>query len=156
MPTNHPQRLSCTDPIVGAILSGWRYDISNISPEMRTEYESHLEECTHCQHRQHLARSIDVLLLSVTSLSFVAFALAAVVLRRWQNLTHHPEVLTLHVHQAHLMVSLEFVAIMGIVLSMVLSALVAIATPVPSIIGNVVRTRIHPDLRERFARRHAA
>ena len=156
MPTTHPNRLSCTDPVVGAILSGWRYDISNISPEMRTEYESHLEECSHCLHRQHLARTIDVLLISVTSLSFVAFALAAVVVHRWQNLVHHPEVLPLHVHQLHLMISLEFVAIAGLVLSMVLSVLVAIATPVPAIIGNVVRTRIHPDLRERLARRHAA
>jgi hypothetical protein len=25
---------ACTDPIVGAILAGWRYDISSISPEM--------------------------------------------------------------------------------------------------------------------------
>ena len=33
---------ACTDPIVGAILSGWRYDISGISPEMRTYYEQHL------------------------------------------------------------------------------------------------------------------
>ncbi len=156
MPNNHSNRLSCTDPIVGAILSGWRYDISNISPEMRTEYESHLEECTHCAHRRHLARTIDVLLISVTSLSFVAFVLAAVVLHRWQTLAHHPEVLTLHVHQTHLMIPLEVVAILGIVLSMVLSVLVAIATPVPGIIGDVVRTRIHPDLRDRETRRHAA
>ncbi len=156
MPNRAPSRQSCTDPIVGAILSGWRYDISNISPEMRTEYESHLDECSHCQHRQKLARTIDVLFISVTSLSFVAFALAAVVLYRWQSFTHRPEVLTLHFHQGSLMVPLEFVAIAGIVLSMVLSALVASATPVPTIIGNVVRTRVHPDLRDRLARRHAA
>ena len=155
MPNNHT-RQSCTDPIVGAILSGWRYDISSISPEMRTEYESHLEECTHCTHRQHHARFIDFLLISVTSLSFVAFALAAVVLHRWQVATHQTEILSLHLHQSYLRVSLQLVAIAGIVLSIVLSALVAIATPVPGILNNLVRTRIQPDLRERLARRHAA
>ena len=28
---------SCTDQVVGDILSGWRYDISGLSPAMRTE-----------------------------------------------------------------------------------------------------------------------
>ena len=153
---NNPSRQSCTDPIVGAILSGWRYDISSISPEMRTDYESHLAECTHCKHRQHHARFIDFLLISVTSLSFVAFALAAVVLHRWQSATHQTEIVSLHLHQAHLMVSLSFIAISGFVLSVVLSVLVAIATPVPGIIHDVVRTRIQPDLSKRLARRHAA
>ena len=71
---------ACTDPVVGAILSGWRYDISNISPEMRTDYESHLTECFGCRRRQRIARTIDVLLISITSLSIVAFLLAAMVL----------------------------------------------------------------------------
>jgi len=35
----------CVDPVVGAILSGWRYDISALSPEMRTDYEQHLSDC---------------------------------------------------------------------------------------------------------------
>ena len=81
---------ACTDPIVGAILSGWRYDISNISAEMRTDYEQHLVECLHCRRRQTIARTIDVLLISVTSLSIVAFLLAAVVLHRIEMITHIP------------------------------------------------------------------
>lgn len=147
---------SCTDPIVGAILSGWRYDISNISPEMRTDYETHLAECVHCRGRQHLARTIDILLLSVTTLSFAAFLLVIVVLHKVEALTHLPSALTFHLHQTPVMISLTAVAIAGLVLSMVLSVLVAIATPVPALISNAVRNRIQPDLRERLARRHAA
>src|SRR5580698_3822991 len=88
------QAKSCTDPIVGAILSGWRYDISSISPEMRTDYEQHLAECPHCRHRQHMARTIDVLLISVSSLSILAFLFAVVLTRRMELLSHHLDVLT--------------------------------------------------------------
>lgn len=147
----------CTDPIVGAILSGWRYDISNISPEMRTEYESHLEECPHCQHRQHLARTIDVLLISVSSLSSVAFLLAAIVLHRVEVLTHINGSVTLHLlRQTPVAVSLEAVAVAGLVFSTFLWILVAIATPLPGLIGDLVRQRVPQELRQRFTRRHAA
>lgn len=152
-----PNHRGCTDPIVGAILSGWRYDISNISPEMRTEYENHLEECLHCQHRQHLARTIDVLLISVSSLSSVAFLLAAIVLHRVELLTHINGSVTLHLlRQTPVAVSLEAVAVAGMVFSTFLWILVAIATPLPGLIGNLVRQRVPQDLRQRFARRHAA
>ena len=55
----------CTDPLIGNILAGWRYDISGLSPAMRTDYDQHLSDCAHCRRRQHLARTIDVLLISV-------------------------------------------------------------------------------------------
>lgn len=156
MKKNTLDRQVCTDPIVGAILSGWRYDISNISPEMRTDYEFHLDDCSHCRRRQHLARTKDVLALSITLLFCAFCALAAVVLHRFEILTHIPGTFTLHVHQTAVIVSLEAIAITGLVLSTVLSVLVAITTPVPGLISAVVRNRIHPDLRERLARRHAA
>jgi len=60
----------CTDPLIGDILAGWRYDISGVSPTMRTDYDQHLTDCAHCRRSQHLARTIDVLLLSVTSMSW--------------------------------------------------------------------------------------
>jgi hypothetical protein len=150
------QAKGCTDPIVGAILSGWRYDISSISPEMRTDYENHLAECPHCRHRQHIARSIDVLLITVSSLSMVAFLLAAVVLRRVELLTHIAGSVTLHLRQTPVAISLEAVAISGVFVSMILWMLVAIATPLPGLIGDIVRQRVPSDLRQRFARRHAA
>ena len=50
----------CTDPIVGKILAGWRYDISGLAPEMRGDYESHFAACEHCRSRQQIHRMIDV------------------------------------------------------------------------------------------------
>jgi hypothetical protein len=145
---------ACTDPIVGAILSGWRYDISSISPEMRTDYEHHLAECFHCRRRQTIARTIDVLLISVTSLSIVAFLLAAVVLHRIELLKSIPEV-HMRLHQMPVTISLQAVTIAGLVVSTILWILVAISTPVPGYLGDVVVKRLPPDLRQRFARRHA-
>lgn len=130
---------TCSDPVVGAILSGWRYDISNISQEMRTDYEEHLAECAYCQRRQRIARTIDVLLLAVSSLSVGAFLLAAVVMHRLEALTGIDAV---HMQLRHtaVAISLEWVAIAGLLVSAVLWTLVAIATPLPS------------ELRERIAR----
>ena len=146
----------CTDPIVGAILSGWRYDISSISPEMRTEYESHLGSCMHCRERQRHARFIDFLFLSITMLSFVTFMLAVLVIHKLELLSKLPGTLPLHLRQMPLAISLESFAIAGLVLSFALIVLVAIATPLPGIITGLVRERVPVDLRERFARRHAA
>lgn len=145
---------ACTDPIVGAILSGWRYDISSISPEMRTDYEQHLADCVHCRRRQRIARTIDVLLISVSSLSIVAFLLAAVVIHRIETLTHIGNVV-LRLRQTPVTISLEAVAVAGLLFSLILWVLVAIATPLPGFIGGMVQQRIPTTLRQRFARRHA-
>ena len=73
----------CTDPLIGNILAGWRYGhLRASSPAMRTDYDQHLSDCAHRRRRQHLARTIDVLLLTVSSLSILAFMLAAAVLHR--------------------------------------------------------------------------
>jgi hypothetical protein len=141
---------SCTDPIVGAILSGWRYDISSISPDMRTDYEQHLAECPNCRHRQRKARTLDLLLIFSFSLSIVAFMLAAVVLRRLELLTHIAGNLTLHLHDTPIVISLQAVAMAGLFISMVLWVLVAIATPLPSLVQ-----QIPSGIRQRLARRHA-
>ena len=133
---------SCTDPIVGAILSGWRYDISSISPEMRTDYESHLVECGMCRQRQRKARTIDVLLIMISSLSIVAFLLAALVMRRLEMLTHMNGSLTLHLRQEAISISLQAVAIAGVAVSILLWILVAIATPLPGIVSSEIRQRI--------------
>ncbi len=146
---------SCTDPIVGAILSGWRYDISSISPGMRVDYEQHLVECAQCRHRQRVARTIDILLISVSSLSILAFLLASVVLHRVELLTHLNGFVTLHLRQTPVMISLEAVSIAGLVFSILLWVLVAVATPLPGLLGAVVQRRIPSDLRQRLARRHA-
>jgi hypothetical protein len=150
---SHRERLvSCTDQVVGDILSGWRYDISGLSPAMRTDYEQHFSECSYCRRRQRIARTIDVLLISVSTLSIAAFLLAAIIIHRLELVTHIGKV-HLHVSQAHAVaISLEAVAITGVVLSALLWVLVAIATPLPGFIGGIVQERIPADLRERFSK----
>ena len=161
-----PSRLrhhdSCNDPVVGAILSGWRYDISAISPTMRGDYEEHLAGCAHCRKRQRAHRTLDVLLLCAFTLSFVAFLLAALVIHRVEVLTHIYDV-HLRLHQAteqtripsNIAISLQAVAISGLVVSTLLWILVAIATPIPSIVTGFVRQRVSPEMRERLSK-HAA
>jgi hypothetical protein len=143
---------TCTDQVVGAILSGWRYDISGLSPAMRTDYEQHFTECSHCRRRQRVARTIDVLLISVSTLSIVAFLLAAVIIHRVELITHVGKV-ELHLYQAHAVaISLEAVAVTGLVLSTLLWVLVAVATPLPGFLGEMVQQHIPSDLRNRFTK----
>ncbi|MGH9597963.1 MAG: hypothetical protein ACRD3K_14310 [Edaphobacter sp.] len=142
----------CVDQVVGDILSGWRYDISGLSPAMRTDYDQHLSDCSRCRRRQRIARTIDVLLISVSTLSIAAFLLAAVVIHRIELITH---IFTMHLRlsQTHgIAISLEAVAIAGVIFSTLLWILVAIATPLPGFIGGIVQERIPADLRERFTK----
>ena len=153
---------TCTDPVVGAILSGWRYDISGLSPAMRTDYEDHLATCSHCHSKERLHRTIDVLLISVSSLSILAFLLAVAVIHRVEALTHigavHVQLRQLH--RTPIAISLEAVAFAGLFFSMLLWVLVAIATPLPGYLGDVVRRKFPQDrlpanLRDRIMKNHA-
>ena len=141
----------CTDPVVGAILSGWRYDISGLSTEMRTDYDQHLSDCAHCRSKQRLHRTIDVLLISVSTLSIFAFLLAAVVMHRVEAITHIAQ-LQVHLPVVHsgIYISLEAAAVSGLIISTLLWLLVAMTTPLPSIVTNVIQQRLPEDLRERF------
>jgi len=141
----------CTDPVVGAILSGWRYDISGLSTEMRTDYDQHLSDCGHCRSKQRLHRTIDVLLISVSTLSIFAFLLAAVVMHRVEAITHIAQ-LQVHLPVVHsgIYISLEAAAVSGLIISTLLWLLVAMTTPLPSIVTNVIQQRLPEDLRERF------
>lgn len=142
----------CVDQVVGDILSGWRYDISGLSPAMRTDYEQHLAECGHCRRRQNIARAIDVLLISVSTLSVVAFLLAAVVIHKVELITH---IFTIQVRLSQtyaVAISLEAVAVAGLVFSALMWVLVAIATPLPGFLGQIVQQRIPADIRERFTK----
>lgn len=144
--------VTCTDQVVGDILSGWRYDISGLSPAMRTDYEQHFSECGYCRRRQRVSRTIDVLLISVSTLSIAAFLLAAVIIHRLELFTHIGKV-HVHVSQAHAVaISLEAVAITGVVLSTLIWLLVAIATPLPGFLGQFVQQKLPQDLRERFSK----
>ena len=146
---------ACTDPIVGAILSGWRYDISSISPEMRTDYENHLTECLECRRRQAKARTIDVLLLLSFTLVIVAFLLTAVLLHRIEMLKDIVPAVHTRLRSTPITITLQAVDIAGLVISMVLWILVAIATPAPSFLGDVAVKRLPLDWQQRISRRHS-
>ena len=147
-------RSQCTDPVVGNILAGWRFDISGLSPDMRGDYEQHLFECASCRRRQRVARSIDFLLIGVSTLSIVAFLLAALIIHRVEAITH---IGSLHVelHHTAIAISLEAVALAGVTVSTMLWLLVAIATPLPVVVGSYVGRRLPAELRDRFTK-HAA
>lgn len=140
----------CTDPVIGDILAGWRFDISDLSPTMRTDYDQHLAECSHCRRRQHVARTIDVLLLSVSSLSIVAFLLAAAVLHRVEVMAHLGSSLHTHLRHTAVTISLEAVALAGLLISMLLWVLVAVATPLPGFLRDLLQQKMPPQIRERI------
>ena len=73
----------CTDPVIGKILAGWRYDISGLAPEMRGDYEAHLATCPFCHSRQRLHRIIDIGLMALASVSMGVFLLAYGVIRHF-------------------------------------------------------------------------
>jgi hypothetical protein len=119
----------CTDQVVGDILSSWRYDISGISPEMRVDYEEHLQTCEHCKRRQRLHRIVDVALIGLSTLSILAFMLALAVIHHVQPLRDW--VLVMHLDGRYVALSLQMGAMFGLLFSLVLWVLVAVATPVP-------------------------
>ena len=140
----------CTDPVMGDILSGWRYDISGVSPAVRNDYEQHLADCARCRRRQHVARTIDVLLISVSTLSIVAFLLAAAVLHHLETMAHLGSTLHAHLRHTAITVSLEAVAVGGLCISILLWTLVAIATPLPGFMRDVIERHIPEEIRDRL------
>jgi predicted metal-binding membrane protein len=101
-----------------------------------------------------------VMLLAITTLSFAAFLLAAMVMHRVEAISHISNVqhLRLPEHGAtsllripsSVSISLEALAIVGVLISMLLWTLVTITTPIPSMVSALFRERISPELRERL------
>ncbi len=146
---------TCTDSVVGDILSSWRYDISGISPEMRIDYEEHLTSCAHCRSRQRLHRTVDVALISLSTLCIISFLLALAII-------HHVEPLrsaavVMHLEHTAVVLTLQAAAIVGLLASLVAWILVAIATPAPMYLtgvaleqARVLQDRIPEELRSRL------
>ncbi|HWB33542.1 MAG TPA: hypothetical protein VG714_10230 [Acidobacteriaceae bacterium] len=145
----------CTDPLIGNILAGWRYDISHLSLAMRSDYDGHLVECAHCRHRQRVARTVDVLLLSVSTLSFCAFLLAVAVLRRIETLAHLSNKVHGHVYHTPITISLEAAAVAGLLVSLFLWVLIASVTPITGIVSEAVQQRLPQSVRERLMKNAA-
>jgi hypothetical protein len=131
----------CVDPIVGKILAGWRYDISGLAPEMRGDYESHLEQCARCHSRQQIHRIVDVGLIALASVSAAVFLLAFGVIR--------------HFGPRHAF-WLEVVALAGFALSALIWLGVAVATPAPVTVLDAAKEgarRVHDRLPEEIRQR---
>ena len=75
-------------------------------------------------------------------------------MHRLEVLTHIGGSVTLHLRQEAVTISLQAVAFAGVLISLVLWILVAIATPLPGLVIGLTH-RIPSDLRQRFTRRHA-
>ena len=147
----------CIDPTVGDILSGWRYDISGLHTDMRRDYEEHLQNCSHCQFRQNLHRTIDVLLIGFTTLSVTIFLLALAVLHRFEPLRGWVLV-HLQMRQISLVVTMQLIAVLGLLASTLAWILVAVATPAPQYLSEqakALQQRLPGELRERLAKHSA-
>lgn len=146
---------TCTDPVIGDILSSWRYDISGISPEMRTDYEEHLASCAGCRSRQRLHRTIDVALITLSTVCIVAFLLALAVIHRVEPL--RTAAVIMHLEHARVVLTLQAAAIVGLLASLAAWILVAIATPAPVYLtgvamerARILQDRIPEELRSRL------
>ena len=131
----------CTDKVVGDILAGWRYDISGLAAEMRSDYEQHFAECARCCAKQRLHRTIDFALIFIASVSALLFLVAFGAIRHF-----NPERALL----------LQIVALGGFAFSALMWIIVAIATPVPVVVVDVARhhaRRIHERLPEEIKSR---
>jgi hypothetical protein len=107
---------------------------------MSKDYEQHLAECSRCSARQKFHRSLDVVLVALTSLSvfFSLFALA--VLKHVKPLENVAvNILGIDKFDAyHMLVS---AAVAGVGFSVIAFVLVLTATPVPSYLGDLAAQR---------------
>lgn len=132
-------KAGCSDQVIGDILSSWRYDLTALSPEVRGAYLQHFSECAYCRARQRLHRTIDVVLLSVFTVSVFVFLAATMILHRgpWAQVTFAE----VHMHRLSLALTLQSVAVGGLLFSLLMWVLVAIATPAPGLISHTVQQR---------------
>lgn len=130
----------CTDKVVGTILASWRYDISGITPEMRKDYEHHLATCSRCRSRQKFHRTLDVTLAILTFLAVFFFLFALAVLKHIKPLEHVAfNVLGLDIYDMYHM--LMSAGIAGLGFSLIALALVMMATPAPTVLGDMAAER---------------
>jgi hypothetical protein len=133
-------RSQCTDKVVGAILGSWRYDISNIDPEMGKDYEQHLTECPSCRARQKFHRSLDAALVILSALSMISFLFALAVLQRVKVL-EHVAFNILHLETVSIYQMLVSAAFAGLGFSAIGFVLVLVSTPAPSYLGGLAAER---------------
>jgi len=117
-------RQICVDKVVGDILAGWRYDISGLAPDMRSDYEAHFADCLRCRKKQRLHRTIDFALIFIATGSAFTFLLAFLAVR--------------HFNPAQALL-LEIGALGGFAFSALMWIIVAVSTPVPMVVAGVAK-----------------
>lgn len=142
----------CSDPVVGTILSSWRYDLSGSSPELRGDLEDHLLACRGCRTRQRLHRTIDVTLIGLATISILAFLLAIAVIHHLEPL--RTWAIALHMRQLQFPLTLQDLAVTGLLASVLLWLLVALVTPAPTYLSEVAMAQAR-ELRNRTPRKAA-
>src|SRR5271154_2795102 len=153
---------SCTDPIIGDILSSWRYDISGITPAMRGDYERHLAECSFCHSRQNLHRTIDVTLICLSTVSAGAFLLALTIIHHIDPLQHWAIARFHLLHDIDVVLTMQFAAVAGLFASPLVWLLVGLVVPAPTYLrgvalegARVLQDRLPENVRERLPRKAA-
>jgi hypothetical protein len=125
---------------VGAILKSWRYDISGITLEMRTDYVAHLANCPYCRARQKFHRGLDVSLAVLTSLSAFFFLFALAVLLHVKPLESVAYTF-FGLEKISMYQMLVSSAVAGLCFSLIAFVLVLIATPAPTYLGGIAAER---------------
>ena len=130
----------CTDRVVGDILARWRYDISGIPHPMRRDYEQHFADCTRCKARQRFHRSLDMTLAGLTSIAALFFLFALAALKHIKPMEHVAfNTIGLDVEDTyHMLIS---AGIAGLIFSVILLALVLMATPASSHLSSLAAER---------------
>jgi hypothetical protein len=105
-----------------------------------------------------LHRTVDVVLIGLSTVSIAAFLLGLAVIHRVQPLQHWA-LLDLHLWQMSIVLSLQAAAIAGLLVSLLIWVLAAVATPAPVYLAEVamaqarvLQDRIPEELRERLMR----
>ena len=107
---------------------------------MRKDYEKHLAECARCSGRQKFHRSLDASLIVLTSVASLFFLFALAVMKHVRPLEHVAfKMLGLDIYDMyHMLVS---AGIAGFCFSVILMALVLMATPAPSYLSGIAAER---------------
>jgi hypothetical protein len=105
---------------------------------MRRDYEQHLVDCPHCRTRQRVHRTIDVVLIVVSSGSILSLLIALAVIHKIEPV-RHLAVLHLHIYEINIAVSMQQGALIGLAAAFFVWMLVALMTPAPQTIGGYAR-----------------
>ena len=107
---------------------------------MRGDYEHHLANCDHCLSRQRLHRTVDVVLIGISTVSSAVFLLALAIIHHVDFLQNWALV-NFHLWQRDIVLSLQAAAIAGLLVSLMIWILVAIATPAPLYLTDIAMSQ---------------